>query len=130
MNRIRRYRDTGVNEVAPKDDHRIDAIMKELEYLRSELAQKKVETSISKYFNEEIFTKDREDLLKDGFVSKGDYLEIPLTILNARYKQWCIDSGHNRMLRKAIIENIRNDKVDGVVFKYYDGYDKIRVFPS
>ena len=42
MNRIRRYRDTGVNEVAPKDDHRIDAIMKELEYLRSELAQKRL----------------------------------------------------------------------------------------
>jgi hypothetical protein len=33
-------------------------------------------------------------------------------------------------LQKAIIENLRNDKVDGVVFKYYDGYDKIRVFPS
>ncbi|DAZ94907.1 TPA: hypothetical protein N0F65_003077 [Lagenidium giganteum] len=68
---IRRYRDTGVNEVASKDDHRIDAIMKELEYLRSELAQKKVETSISKYFNEEIFTKDREALLKDGFITIG-----------------------------------------------------------
>ncbi|KAL7993775.1 hypothetical protein Plhal703r1_c61g0165471 [Plasmopara halstedii] len=96
MNRIRRYREPEVDEVAPKDD-RIDVIMKELEFLRSELAQKNVESSISKYFKEEIFTKDRGTLFKDGFVSKGDYLEIPLTLLNARYKQWCIDTGHNRI---------------------------------
>ena len=38
-----------MDEVATKDDW-IDVIMKELEFLRSELAQKKVETSISKYF--------------------------------------------------------------------------------
>ena len=75
MNRIRRYRGPEVDEVAPKDD-RIDVIMKELEFLRSELAQKNVESSISKYFKEDIFTKDRETLLKDGFISKGDYLEI------------------------------------------------------
>ncbi|POM76921.1 Hypothetical protein PHPALM_5789 [Phytophthora palmivora] len=30
----------------------------------------KIETSISKYFNEEVFTKYREDFLRDGFVSK------------------------------------------------------------
>jgi hypothetical protein len=40
MNRIRRYRGPEVDEVAPKDD-RIDVIMKELEFLRSELAKKK-----------------------------------------------------------------------------------------
>ena len=76
MNRIRRYRDTGVNEVAPKDDHRIDAIMKELEYLRSELAQKRLKhpfqnTLMKRYLQKIEKIYSRMDLLVRETTSKS-----------------------------------------------------------
>jgi phage/plasmid-associated DNA primase len=82
--------------------------------------------SISKYFKE-LLDKDVNVLMADGFEHEKDYLEIPLSALYSMYKDWCVDTGHNRMQSSNIVSYIKDGNINKVVYKIVKGNRLIRV---
>jgi phage/plasmid-associated DNA primase len=107
----------------------IDVMANSMEPLKTDAFYEMADASansISKYFKE-FLDKDVIVLMADGFEHKKDYLEIPLSALYSMYKDWCADTGHNRMQSSNIVSYIKDGNINKVVYKIDKGNCLIHV---